>query len=256
VRSCCCVLVVLVWCRYKQLELPPEAQAVTPLPDTTRVAVDVLAGAPAGAPEAAQLGMADFMVLACDGLWDCMTNQQVTGRGGDSRGLTAAYGRAPFRERGSQLHCVCVCVWIGRSTCTMCSWLVAGKQEVQHCCSLQMLWSALPSSHEEFGVCSSLKRFRPAAVQHTARPLLHADRKGFVCLLLSMLWLLPGGVYCLVCTSQAITFLQVRVWGYSAVGGFRAQPCTRAINHVVVHLDGDGGGVCVLHCSKMRRVLP
>jgi serine/threonine protein phosphatase PrpC len=23
------------------------------------------------------MGMADFMVLACDGLWDCMTNQQV-----------------------------------------------------------------------------------------------------------------------------------------------------------------------------------
>jgi serine/threonine protein phosphatase PrpC len=32
---------------------------------------------PAGTPEAEQLGMADFMVLACDGLWDCMTNQQA-----------------------------------------------------------------------------------------------------------------------------------------------------------------------------------
>jgi hypothetical protein len=64
-------------CRYKQDDLPPEAQAVTPLPETTRLHVDTLAGAPAGAPEAQQMGMADFMVLACDGLWDCMTNQQV-----------------------------------------------------------------------------------------------------------------------------------------------------------------------------------
>jgi hypothetical protein len=67
----CCV------CRYKQDQLPPEQQAVTPLPDTTRVAVDTLAGAPAGSGEAQQMGMADFMVLACDGLWDCMTNQQA-----------------------------------------------------------------------------------------------------------------------------------------------------------------------------------
>lgn len=57
--------------------MPPEAQGVTPLPDTTKVHVDTLAGAPAGAPEAEQMGMADFIVLACDGLWDCMTNQQV-----------------------------------------------------------------------------------------------------------------------------------------------------------------------------------
>lgn len=57
--------------------MPHEAQGVSPLPDTTRVKVDTLAGAPAGTPEAEALGMADFMVLACDGLWDCMTNQQV-----------------------------------------------------------------------------------------------------------------------------------------------------------------------------------
>lgn len=64
-------------CRYKQDNVPPAAQGVTPLPETTQVQVDTLAEASAGAPEAAQMGMADFLVLACDGLWDCMSNQQV-----------------------------------------------------------------------------------------------------------------------------------------------------------------------------------
>lgn len=72
-------------CRYKQDNVPPDAQGVTPLPETTQVQVDTLAGAPAGAPEAAQMGMADFLVLACDGLWDCMSNQQVRARQLDTR---------------------------------------------------------------------------------------------------------------------------------------------------------------------------
>jgi hypothetical protein len=48
--------------RYKHAELAPHVQAVTPVPDTTCAEVDTLAGAAAGTPEMAQLGMADFMV--------------------------------------------------------------------------------------------------------------------------------------------------------------------------------------------------
>lgn len=47
------------------------------MPDTSHLVVDTLAGAPAGAPELQELGLASFCVLACDGLWDCMTNQQA-----------------------------------------------------------------------------------------------------------------------------------------------------------------------------------
>jgi hypothetical protein len=73
------LLLLCCTCRYKQEHVAPEAQGVTPVPETTQVQVDTLAGAPAGAPEADQMGMADFLVLACDGLWDCMSNQQVCG---------------------------------------------------------------------------------------------------------------------------------------------------------------------------------
>lgn len=52
-------------------------QAVTPIPDVTSVAVDVNGGAAAGTPDVNELGVADFLILACDGLWDCMSNQQV-----------------------------------------------------------------------------------------------------------------------------------------------------------------------------------
>ena len=34
-------------------------------------------GAAAGTPDFDELGVADFLILACDGLWDCMSNQQV-----------------------------------------------------------------------------------------------------------------------------------------------------------------------------------
>jgi serine/threonine protein phosphatase PrpC len=37
----------------------------------------MLGGAAAGTAAVEQLGVADFLLLACDGLWDCMTNQQV-----------------------------------------------------------------------------------------------------------------------------------------------------------------------------------
>lgn len=50
---------------------------MTPIPDTTSVGVDVNGGAAAGTPAVNELGVADFLVLACDGLWDCMSNQQV-----------------------------------------------------------------------------------------------------------------------------------------------------------------------------------
>lgn len=74
---CTSCLLALCSCRYKQENVAPAAQGVTPVPETTQVQVDTLAGAPTGAPEAGQMGMADFLVLACDGLWDCMSNQQV-----------------------------------------------------------------------------------------------------------------------------------------------------------------------------------
>lgn len=63
--------------KYKQPELPPQKQAVTPVPDTTTVGLDVNGGAAAGTPAVNELGVADFLVLACDGLWDCMSNQQA-----------------------------------------------------------------------------------------------------------------------------------------------------------------------------------
>jgi hypothetical protein len=52
-------------------------QAVTPVPETATAPVDMLGGAAAGTPAVDQLGVADFLLLACDGLWDCMSNQQV-----------------------------------------------------------------------------------------------------------------------------------------------------------------------------------
>lgn len=57
----------------------PTVQAVTPVPDTTSAPVDILGGAAAGTPAVEELGVADFLVIACDGLWDCVTNQQVRG---------------------------------------------------------------------------------------------------------------------------------------------------------------------------------
>jgi serine/threonine protein phosphatase PrpC len=44
----------------------------------------MLGGAAAGTPAVQQLGVADFLLLACDGLWDCMTNQQVRPRNMES----------------------------------------------------------------------------------------------------------------------------------------------------------------------------
>ena len=46
-------------CEYKDRSLQPEEQAVTALPEVTEYARD---------------GQEDFLVLACDGIWDCMTN--------------------------------------------------------------------------------------------------------------------------------------------------------------------------------------
>eukprot|EP00882_Tetradesmus_deserticola_P000651 GHRQ01000710.1.p1 GENE.GHRQ01000710.1~~GHRQ01000710.1.p1 ORF type:complete len:379 (+),score=140.48 GHRQ01000710.1:319-1455(+) len=63
--------------KYKQGNLPMHKQAVTPVPETSTVPVDMLGGAAAGTPAVEQLGVADFLLLACDGLWDCMTNQQA-----------------------------------------------------------------------------------------------------------------------------------------------------------------------------------
>lgn len=63
--------------KYKQMHLPPNKQAVSPIPETASIPVDVASGAPAGSPAADVLGVADFMILACDGLWDSMSNQQV-----------------------------------------------------------------------------------------------------------------------------------------------------------------------------------
>lgn len=63
--------------RYPNAYVYQSLQAVTPIPDTTSVGVDVNGGAAAGTPAVNELGVADFLVLACDGLWDCMSNQQV-----------------------------------------------------------------------------------------------------------------------------------------------------------------------------------
>jgi hypothetical protein len=48
----------------------------------------MLGGAAAGTPDVEQLGVADFLLLACDGLWDCMSNQQVRGPPARSSALT------------------------------------------------------------------------------------------------------------------------------------------------------------------------
>jgi hypothetical protein len=48
----------------------------------------MLGGAAAGTPDVEQLGVADFLLLACDGLWDCMSNQQVRGPLARSSALT------------------------------------------------------------------------------------------------------------------------------------------------------------------------
>lgn len=49
--------------RYKQnKDLPPEQQMITALPDVKNLVLD---------PEH------DFMILACDGIWDCLSSQEV-----------------------------------------------------------------------------------------------------------------------------------------------------------------------------------
>ncbi|WIA31915.1 hypothetical protein OEZ86_002775 [Tetradesmus obliquus] len=63
--------------KYKAADQPVHKQAVTPVPETSTAPVDMLGGAAAGTPAVQQLGVADFLLLACDGLWDCMSNQQA-----------------------------------------------------------------------------------------------------------------------------------------------------------------------------------
>jgi protein phosphatase 2C family protein 2/3 len=50
-------------------KVPPEAQAVTALPDIKRVVIE---------PEDYTNNNYSFLLLACDGLWDVMTNEQAT----------------------------------------------------------------------------------------------------------------------------------------------------------------------------------
>jgi len=50
-------------------KVPPEAQAVTALPDIKRVTIE---------PEDYTNNNISFLILACDGIWDVMSNEQAT----------------------------------------------------------------------------------------------------------------------------------------------------------------------------------
>ena len=74
--------------KYKQPDLPPHKQAVSPIPDTTVTQV-TSDSSPAGVEvtqgpkgQQGQQEVPDFIVLACDGVWDVMDNQAVSERKG------------------------------------------------------------------------------------------------------------------------------------------------------------------------------
>ncbi|KAI8475453.1 MAG: phosphatase 2C-like domain-containing protein [Monoraphidium minutum] len=73
--------------KYKDPHLPPEEQAVCPVPETTQYVVGTAASAAVGAPAGPGLlagggdpgaaEAAEFVILACDGVFDCMSNEQA-----------------------------------------------------------------------------------------------------------------------------------------------------------------------------------
>jgi protein phosphatase 2C family protein 2/3 len=47
---------------YKESQLPCDQQMVIALPDVKQVVID---------------SSCEFMIIACDGIWDCLENQQI-----------------------------------------------------------------------------------------------------------------------------------------------------------------------------------
>lgn len=58
--------------KFKSTALPPEAQAVTAVPDTVQLPLDT------GGPHARH----DLLVIACDGLYESMNRQHVRASAG------------------------------------------------------------------------------------------------------------------------------------------------------------------------------